>query len=368
MGNVLIPMAGLGSRFSLKGYKEPKPLIDVCGKPMIQHAIETLGFNNWQFIFVIRKYENLKYNDQLKELLESITTNPIIHEIDFDTEGATHTCLQVKDLIDNDDELIITNCDQILNWKPNTFLFGMRMRGVDGGILTYTSTDLKNSFAKCTIDRLVIQIAEKKAISDIALVGLHYWKKGSDFVWSAEKLMEHEDKTKNEYYIAPTYNELIKTGKNIYTYHINKDDYISLGSPEELKEYVGKHNEYNIDKPKTIICDLDGTILKHQHSYSDVARNKPELVDGVREKFDEWDSKGHKIIIMTGRKECAREITERDLTRLGICWDQLVMNVGNGPRIIINDKLEDKSLDRAISVNIVVDSGFQDVDWRKIGL
>lgn len=364
--NILIPMAGLGSRFSLKGYDKPKPLIDVDGKTMIERSIETIDLRG-QYIFVVRKYEFEKYNHILIQLLKNITNKPIIITVDHDTDGATSTCLLAKEHINNNEPLVITNCDQILKCSITKFTENALKNDVDGSIITYPSDDEKNSFAKVD-NGVVTEVAEKKKISRSALVGVHYWKKGSDFVRSAEKLIEHKDKTKNEYYIAPTYNELIKEGKKISAYYVLEEDYISLGSPEELKTYIGKKNEYNIDKPKTILCDLDGTILKHSHSFSKVMSSDPVLLDGIKDKFDEWDSRGHKIIIMTGRKESVREKTENDLRNLGLCWDQLIMNVGNGTRILINDKLADRSPDRAISVNIKVDSGFKDVDWEKMGL
>ena len=159
-----------------------------------------------------------------------------------------------------------------------------------------------------------------------------------------------------------------ESGKRIRNYHFDKGQYHSLGSPEDYKNYLGKQREYNHNKPKTIICDLDGTILKHAHRFSAVMNNKPELLPGVLEKFDEWDSSGHKIILMTGRKESARELTEKHLKELGLCWDQLIMNVGNGPRILINDKLTKHSPDRAISINVEVDKGFETINWEEIGI
>ena len=96
--------------------------------------------------------------------------------------------------------------------------------------------------------------------------------------------------------------------------------------------------------------------------------NSAELIDGVVDKFDEWDSLGLKIILMTGRKESAREETEKTLERLRIPYDCLIMNAGNGTRILINDKLTSHSEDRAISVNVTTDVGFNSINWTEIGL
>jgi ribonucleotide monophosphatase NagD (HAD superfamily) len=161
---------------------------------------------------------------------------------------------------------------------------------------------------------------------------------------------------------------MIKKGKFVGVFHLKNNQYYSLGSPEDVKIYKGILNEYLIKKPKTILCDIDGTILKHMHSFSEVVSSKPKLLPGVKEKFDEWDSKNNRIILMTGRKESAREMTELQLKSLGLCWDLLIMNVGNGSRVLINDKLSLDDDDRSVSVNVITDKGFLDINWEKIGL
>lgn len=135
-----------------------------------------------------------------------------------------------------------------------------------------------------------------------------------------------------------------------------------------MSSEVGKQNEFYRDKPKTIFCDLDGTILKHAHVFSDLNKIDPQLNPGVIEKLNEWDSVGHTIILVTARKESAREMTEAHLKSLGVMWDHLIMGVTSGNRILINDKLKSDDLDRAIGVNVITDNGFNDVDWGVLGL
>ena len=213
-----------------------------------------------------------------------------------------------------------------------------------------------------------MKFREKKPISDLALIGLHYWKKGSDFVNSSREMIFKNEMQVNEFYIAPTYNYLISKGKKITNYHLNDNQYHSLGTPKDLHVYLVKKKEFSYDKPKTIICDLDGTIFKHCHRYSSLNEITPELNDGVIDKFNSWDSLGFKIILMTGRKESGRRITEAALERLGIPYDMLLMGVGNGPRVLINDKLNECDHDRAIAVNVVTDEGFNVIDWNKWSL
>jgi hydroxymethylpyrimidine pyrophosphatase-like HAD family hydrolase len=131
---------------------------------------------------------------------------------------------------------------------------------------------------------------------------------------------------------------------------------------------IGKHNEFYLDKPKTIFCDIDGTILKHTHRFSKIDEYPATALAGVIDKFDEWDSIGHKIILVTARKESGREMTEKHLKSLGIMWDHLIMGVSSGQRILINDKLKSQDSDRARAINVITDSGFISVDWEDFGL
>tara|TARA_Y100000114_G_scaffold146717_1_gene157725 strand:- start:24540 stop:25637 length:1098 start_codon:yes stop_codon:yes gene_type:complete len=364
--NILIPMAGEGSRFKVSGVETPKPLIMVDDVHMVEWAVKTLNIPG-NYIFVTRNYVNNDNNKKLDAVLRKIKPNCKIIRINELTRGAAETCLAAKKLIDNDNPLIITNCDQLMKWDAGSFLSSLT-GDVDGSVVTYNSTNIKNSFISFDHNNNVIEVREKTPISDHALVGLHYWKHGSDFVSSAEEMIKENVKDDGEFYIAPTYNFLIAKNKKISYYHLKNNQYISLGTPEDLSVYIGKKNEFKENKPKTIFCDLDGTVLKHVHKYSNIGKIKPELNDGVIEKFDEWDSLGLKIILVTGRKESARKKTEEDLESLGIPYDQLVMNVGNGPRVMINDKISQDSGDRIHAVNVVTDSGFSCVDWKKFKL
>jgi dTDP-glucose pyrophosphorylase len=365
--NIVIPMAGLGSRFSNNGISVPKPLIKINGKTLIEHSVESLGIKG-KYIFVTRKYENKEYNDELSSLLTKLHPDCIEIQIDSITSGASETVLYAKDLIDNDDELIISNCDQLLYWDADSFIQTARSLSSDGSVLLFKSKDSKNSFAEIDNDQ-IIKIVEKKAISDNALVGVHYWKHGKDFVQSSLKLLEQfRSNGLPECYISESYNFLIEQNKKISPYFISKNSYIPLGTPEDISIFIGKIKEFYTDKAKTIFCDIDGTILKHSHKFSDIASHEPEILDGVLSKFNEWDSKGYKIILTTARKESARTITEMHLSALGISWDYLIMGITSGQRVIINDKLRNEDKDRAIAVNLITDSGFDKVEWEDLGL
>ena len=237
--NVLIPMAGAGSRFEQMGYTFPKPLIEVNGKPMIQVVVENLNIDA-KHIFIVQKEHYEKYN--LKYLLNLITNNNCeIVQVDGITEGAACTTLLAKQFIDNDEPLVMANSDQFVEWDSNEFMYSMTADDVDGGILSFEATHPKWSFAKLNDDGFVSEVAEKKPISNIATVGVYYWKKGSDYVKYAEQMIDKDIRTNNEFYVCPVFNEAIGDDKKVKVFPIDK--MWGLGTPEDLERYL---NDFNI--------------------------------------------------------------------------------------------------------------------------
>jgi len=231
--NVLIPMAGAGSRFVNAGYTFPKPLIEVKGKPMIQVVVENLNIKA-NFIYVVQKQHRAKYN--LDTLLNLITPGCKIVETEGVTEGAACTALLAKEFIDSDNPLFFANSDQFCEWDSNEFMYKMNETDADGGIVSFRATHPKWSFAKIDEQGLVTEVAEKNPISDIATVGYYYWKKGSDFVKYSEQMIQKDIRVNNEFYVAPVYNEAIIDSKEIRTFDIPK--MWGLGTPEDLKDYL----------------------------------------------------------------------------------------------------------------------------------
>ena len=231
--NILIPMAGAGSRFEKAGYTFPKPLIDVNGKPMIQVVIENLNIKA-NYIYIVQKSHREKYN--LDTLLNLITPNCKIVEVDGLTEGAASTALLAKEYINNDKPLFFANSDQFVEWDSNEFMYKMNETNADGGIVSFTATHPKWSFAKIDENGLVTEVAEKNPISDIATVGYYWWKNGSDFVKYAEQMIDRDLRINNEFYVCPVFNEAIKDNKEIRTFDVEK--MWGLGTPEDLKHYL----------------------------------------------------------------------------------------------------------------------------------
>ena len=164
--NVLIPMAGAGSRFSEAGYAFPKPLIEVNGKPMIQAVVDNLAIDA-TYTFIVQKEHYDKYS--LEYLLNAISpTKCNIVMVDGITEGAAVTALLAKKFIDNDEPLVMANSDQIVDWNSREFIYDLLSKNADGGIATFKSTHPKWSYAKINEYGIVSEVAEKKPISDNA--------------------------------------------------------------------------------------------------------------------------------------------------------------------------------------------------------
>ena len=238
--NVLIPMAGAGSRFQQAGYTFPKPLIDVRGKPMIQVVAENLNIDA-TFVYVVQKEHRQKYN--LDALLNLITPNCKIVEVDGLTEGAACTTLLAKEFINNDEPLLMANSDQFVEWNSIEFMYKMVEQDLDGGIVTFKATHPKWSFAKVDERGYVTEVAEKNPISDIATVGIYYWKKGSDYVKYAEQMIDKNIRVNNEFYVCPVFNEAIGDGKLVKTFDVPA--MWGLGTPEDLNTYLENYKHGN---------------------------------------------------------------------------------------------------------------------------
>ncbi len=230
-------MAGEGSRFAKEGYTFPKPLIDVNGKPMIQVVTENLDFDA-TYIFLVRKEHLQKYSG-LKTTLDRITNgNFEIVEVDGLTEGAACTTLLAKKLINDDDELLIANSDQVVEYSAENFKLLKSLTNVDGIIFTFNAIHPKWSFVRVNSRGIITELQEKNPISNIATCGIYWYKKGCDYVKYTEQMIEKNIKVNNEFYVAPVYNEYISDGKILIPFYVNK--MYGIGTPEDLNVYLGQ--------------------------------------------------------------------------------------------------------------------------------
>ena len=232
---VLIPMAGEGSRFAKEGYTFPKPLIDVRGKPMIQIVVENLDFD-CEYVFLVRKKHVEQYGGFI-DTLDRITNGKFQYvEIEGLTEGAACTALLAEKYIDNDEDLLIANSDQFIEYEPANFHMLKNLTNVDSAVFTFNAVHPKWSFVKTNSRGFITEVAEKKPISNIATCGIYWYRKGSDFVKYTKQMIEKEIRVNNEFYIAPVYNELINDGKTLIPFYVHQ--MWGLGTPEDLKYFL----------------------------------------------------------------------------------------------------------------------------------
>tara|TARA_B100001057_G_C22829652_1_gene942870 strand:- start:849 stop:2228 length:1380 start_codon:yes stop_codon:yes gene_type:complete len=234
--NILIPMAGKGSRFSEKGYVFPKPLIEIKGKPMIQVVVENINIDA-NYIFIVQKEHVDKYNiDKMLKLLKPDCKIVVLDDV---TEGAASTTLMAKNYIDNESPLLIANSDQFIEWNPRESMYKFSSDDISGGILTFNATHPKWSYAKLNELGEVIEVAEKNPISNNATVGIYYWKSGSEYVSCAEEMIDKNIRVNNEFYVCPVYNQAIEREYKIVTSPIKK--MWGIGTPEDLDSFLSEY-------------------------------------------------------------------------------------------------------------------------------
>ncbi|WP_276133802.1 glycosyltransferase family 2 protein [Polluticoccus soli] len=237
MINIVIPMAGEGSRFVKAGFAKPKPFIDVEGKPMIARVMENLNCRDARYILIGRK----QHLEQEAELVAEISEryNATFIGIDKLTEGTACTVLFAREHINNEAPLLIANSDQLVDCSIQQFVDDCLDKKLDGSILTFRDPELnpKWSFARLNENELVVEVQEKKAISEFATVGIYLFSKGSTFMNAAVDMIINNDRVNNEFYTCPVYNYAIKNGQQIGIHNINFEQMHGLGTPEDLKLY-----------------------------------------------------------------------------------------------------------------------------------
>jgi dTDP-glucose pyrophosphorylase len=224
---IIIPMAGLGSRFTTVGYDLPKPLIPFLDKPMIQHVVEHLGLLNLHHVFLCQREHIEKY--KLKKVFAKFVKNFSIVAIDGLTDGAATTVSKAVEEVSVDDEVIIVNSDQLLHWDRD-----VESLTANGTIFCFPGYGDKWSYCTTGANGNVTKVAEKVQISNCATAGMYYWKQFGDYLAAYEKMVTANDRTNNEFYVAPVYNYALDLGIKIK--YVDKVE--QVGTPEELAEYL----------------------------------------------------------------------------------------------------------------------------------
>ena len=231
---LVMPMAGDGSRFAKVGVNTPKPMIEVEGKPMFQYAVEQIGIEFDEHIFIVRKEHNIA--DKVRE----IYPDAHIIELDHKTEGAACTVLLAREHFKDGSSMFVSNCDQHTEWDETIAQIIIHQPTVDGLIATFEvpDKDPKWSYAKTDRWHNVLEVAEKNPISTTATTGWYFWKDGSMFVKSAYDMMDADDRFNNEFYLAPVFNYSIKRNATIKIMEV--DEMHGLGTPEDLEAWENR--------------------------------------------------------------------------------------------------------------------------------
>lgn len=231
-------MAGEGSRFAQAGYTKPKPFIDVAGKPMIVRVLENLNVPDARFILIARS-SHLEAEAELVKQIEQ-TYNVTFLVVDKTTEGTACTVLFARELINTERPLLIANSDQIVDISIASFVDDCKSRELNGSVLCFEDPERnpKWSFAKLGEDSLVVEVQEKKAISDLATVGIYYFATGKLFVDASIDMIIRNERVNNEFYTCPVYNHAIKQRARIGVFSLERSAMHGIGTPEDLQKYL----------------------------------------------------------------------------------------------------------------------------------
>jgi dTDP-glucose pyrophosphorylase len=270
--NIVVPMAGRGSRFSDAGFTVPKPLISVGGKPMIQWVIENVRPTRpHRFTFICLAEHLITYPD-VESTLKRLCPDCNIVKVESVTEGAACTVLLASEFINNDNPLMIANADQYVDLNIDEYLSTMDQAGASGLIMTFWSDHPKWSFCKMSNDGEVIEVVEKKVISNEATVGVYNFSKGCDFVRYANDMINKNLRVNNEFYVAPVYNQLIEDGAKVIISRTGReyDGMYGLGVPQDLEFFMTTNNYFNnLTKDETGTMSGSQLIEKRTKIYAD---------------------------------------------------------------------------------------------------
>ena len=231
--NLIMPMAGGGTRFKKEGIMLPKPLIELDGHPFFFWATQSIAkfidINNLIFVVLKEHIENYNIDKEILKYYPSAKLQVIDHVLN----GAVLTCLEGIKLIDNDNPILFNDCDHAFLCNSfYKFCENMNFNKIDGALLTFKSNDPRYSYIHLDENDNVIQTMEKKVISDKAICGAYYFKNKDVFKESVDKYLINCNY--QEYFVSGVYN-IMAEDKMLIKYFLT-DLHISFGTPEEWEE------------------------------------------------------------------------------------------------------------------------------------
>lgn len=236
--NLVLPIASHSKFFKIDDFGYPKPLVEISGKPMIQHVIENLCLGNdfTKIIFVIRQDECDEFHlDNIARLLSPI--EPEIIKLSGNTKGALCSVLFAIDSINTDESLVIANSDQIFDGGISSHLKSFERDGYDAGTIIFDSIHPRWAYIKTNAHGLVVEACEKNPISRDAIAGIYMYKKGKDFVINAMNSIKNGSSNDGNYFIAPVFNQYILNNQTVGFYRTQNHLYHSFFSPQKIDEY-----------------------------------------------------------------------------------------------------------------------------------
>lgn len=247
---VVIPAAGEGSRFAKAGWKRPKPFIDLAGKSMIEHVLANVRPKDSKVVTLLRS-DHVSASPDVVERIAKLSDIVHVHKL---TEGTLCTVMLARKHFDDNDAVLVANSDQLIDFSVEDFVDDCIRRDLDGSILVFRDVhrDPKWSFAKVDENGLVVEVAEKKAISDLATVGIYFFRNANAFIKASIDMIAHNDRVNQEFYTCPVYNYLIRNGAKIGVYEVPSEAMHGLGIPEDLRSYIAlREYEKSVDEPDT---------------------------------------------------------------------------------------------------------------------
>ena len=272
MLNIVVPMAGRGSRFTAAHFSHPKPLIPIMGRPMIAWIIDNIRpRRDHRFIFICLG-EHLRAHPEVSQVLQDLCPGCEVRSLNAVTEGAACTVLTVSDLIDSHHPLMIANSDQYVALGIDDYL-GHGDASVDGFMMTFWADDPKWSYCRMRPDGTVLEVVEKQVVSNEATVGIYNFARGRDFVAAAERMIRKDLRVNGEFYVAPTYNELIADSARITVVRTGReyDGMHGLGTPQDLAHFM------TTDLFQAVLRQSREELVDHTKAYAE-AFNRRDLV------------------------------------------------------------------------------------------
>jgi len=260
MIQLVVPMAGLGSRFRAQGYDTPKPLIPVHGVEMYKIVLSNLLSSQVASVVLLCP-SAFKMKGLENALSRKLGVQVTVIEVESLTSGPAATVALARGLLDPELPLVIANSDQYVGFQPDDFYSELENSGLQGIILTMRDSDPKWSYVALDQHQRVTRVVEKQVISDIATVGIYGFRRCSDFLNAFDAMVEADFKVNGEHYVAPAYEFMEGFSSGIIGIHDLGpvgEVMFGLGIPEDLEVFLGQEvSKVAANQAKQLFRDLE---------------------------------------------------------------------------------------------------------------